>query len=48
MITSYYDLMGDKPSRHERLEYASWEALARIIPGYGRPPKPVPVPGGGI
>ena len=27
-----------------RLEYAGWEALSRIIPGFGRPPRPAPVP----
>lgn len=32
----------------DRLEYASWQAIGRLIPGYGRPPRPVTVPTRGI
>lgn len=49
MLTTYFDLDEDNdyhPSRFERLEYSSWESLSYLIPGFGRPPKPVPVRGG--
>jgi len=30
------------------LDYSGWEALSRIIPGFGRPPRPTPCFIGGL
>ena len=38
----------DEYERSEKLSYSSWEALSRIIPGFGRPPRPAPCFIGGL